>query len=253
MRFHPRLWLIPFAVLLHPAPLPAQEMAVSSKVFNGYSREQLPDGTFKPELYVFGEGGCWTRPVNDPWMDKLKFAQIGQIIAGPLAKLNYRPAFKAADAGLLILVFWGSTEGSIEYGGDSFRDMLDERNARILGYSAALAEARSAAARSVVAQDVISEVGDNRYYVVLQAYDFKTAVKEKKLKPLWVTRMSLHESGAFAPALEEMVLGAARYFGRDSDGLLRGERERNGTVELGPLKVIETAPPGGTGDAKRRP
>jgi hypothetical protein len=34
----------------------ADEMktAISSKVFNGYARTKLPDGSFKPETYLFG-------------------------------------------------------------------------------------------------------------------------------------------------------------------------------------------------------
>jgi hypothetical protein len=236
--------LLLLGVLLHPAPLPAEEMAVNAQVFNGYARERLPDGTFKPEFYVFGEGGCWTRPVADPWMDKLTFPKIGHIIAGPLAKQNYIPALKSADAGLLIIVFWGSTEGSYSLDHDRSweREMLEIRNARILGYTEALDRAYFAPHMSF-AQDTMAEVGNNRYFVVLQAYDFKTAVKEKKLRPLWTTRLSVGESGDFAPVLEQMVWGAARYFGQDTRGLKRHEPTLNATVKLGPLEVIEIVPP----------
>ncbi len=248
-----RLLLVSVAVLLHQASLHAETMAVSSRVFNGYAREKLPDGTFKPEFFVFGEGGCWTRPINDAAMDQLTFPKIVHIVAGPLAKMNYRPAFKAADTELLILVFWGSTEGSYSLGPtNAFRSMLDERNARILGYGKELSLAQSIPHLSF-AQDIMSEVGHNRYYAVLQAYDFKTAVKEKKLKALWVTRMSLGESGDFAPALAGMVRDAARYFGQDSGGLRHREPALNGTIKLGPLEVIETVPPSDAKDAKARP
>ena len=248
-----RLLLVSVAVLLDLAPLHAEALAVSSRVYNGYARERLPDGTFKPEFFVFGEGGCWTRPIDDPAMDQLTFPKIVHIVAGPLAKMNYRPAFKAADTDLLILVFWGSTEGSYSLGPtNAFRNMLDERNARILGYNEALSLAQSVPHLSF-AQDIMSEVGNNRHYAVLQAYDFKTAVREKKLKALWVTRMSVGESGDFAPALEKMVRDAARYFGQDSGGLQHREPALNGTVKLGPLEVIETVPPSEAKDAKARP
>jgi len=131
MRIPLRLWLIPFAVLVPKAALPADEMAVSAIVLNGYSRERLPDGMLKPEFYVFGEGGRWSRPINDPGMDQLTIATIVRIIAIPLAQQNYRPAPKPADASLLIVVFWGSTEGSKAEGpAGVYRDMLDARNAR---------------------------------------------------------------------------------------------------------------------------
>ena len=74
---------------------------------------------------------------------------------------------------------------------------------------------------------------------MLQAYDFKTAVQERKLKALWTTRMSLSESGKFTTALQQMVTDAGRYFGRTTDGLLRRDAIKEGSVELAPLRVLE--------------
>jgi hypothetical protein len=89
----------------------------------------------------------------------------------------------------------------------------------------------------------MAELGENRYFVVLQAYDFRIAVKEKKLKALWTARMSLSERGEFTLALAKMVSDGARYFGRASDGLQRLERTQKGSVELGPLRTIEVVRP----------
>ena len=50
-------------------------------------------------------------------------AIVANAVAGPLAKANFRPALKTADAQLLILVFWGSTQGS----GDIDQNDLRER------------------------------------------------------------------------------------------------------------------------------
>ncbi len=35
--------------------------AVSSKVAKDYVRKRLPDGSFRPETYVFGKGDDWRR------------------------------------------------------------------------------------------------------------------------------------------------------------------------------------------------
>jgi len=291
MRCLPRLALLPFLVLLPRAPLRAEVVAISSVVFNGYTRAQQPDGTFKPETYAFGEGGLMARAVADPAMEKLKFDDIVRVIAGPLARQNYHPALKSADVQLLIVVFWGSTQGSRDNRNVSgsmdrlssatstytaaraadqadqpnssqpsatttaaksaydsalwqmqmdndVRDRIDNENAQILGYTESLGRARFARHMSF-AQDTLAEVGDNRYYVVLQAYDYKTATEHKKLKPMWTTRMSVSESGAFDAALEKMVKSAARLFGKDSDGL---QRHREGTVDLAPLQILEVDP-----------
>ena len=240
-----------------------EPVAVFAQVFNGYKREQLPDKSFKPETYTFGEGGCLTRPVTDEAGAEMTFLRVARAVAAPLGRLRYRPAPTSAEAELMILVFWGATEASRSHGDstrsnpgtatagtapeDAFttmlvdtadRDKIDYRNARILGYSEVFDRAKFAA-HMTFAQDIMGEVANSRYYVVLQAYDFKTAVKEKKHKPLWIARISMDASGnKFAPSLDHMLRNAARYFGQDSDGLRR-EVDREGRVEIGPLEVIE--------------
>src|SRR5687767_956486 len=66
--------------------------AVFSNVFNGYQRTRLPDGSFKPETYTFGDGGRRNTSGRDASVDDLPFARIAHIIAGPLAERGYRPS-----------------------------------------------------------------------------------------------------------------------------------------------------------------
>ena len=90
--------------------MPGTEVVtVNAQTFTCCAREQLPDGTFEEELCTLGEGGRWSRAVKEPWMDQLQFMDVARVVAGPLAKVNYRPALKTADAQLLILVFRGAT------------------------------------------------------------------------------------------------------------------------------------------------
>lgn len=297
MRLPPSLrWSLPaLSLLALPGFLLAEVVAVNSQVFNGYVRHQLPNGTFQPETYTFAEGGCWSHALHDPGMEKLKFMDIVRVLAGPLVKVNYRPGLKASDTQLLIMVYWGSTQGSNELDRNNLRngasaaiaaydrtddidgtpksamdrsldrkavdsrtpegaayesflwqlgvsnrmrDELDDMNARILGYAEALDRARFAVQLSS-SQDVLQELGANRYYVVLQAYDFKVAQRDKKLRPLWTTRLSVSEDGPFATALDRMAWNGARHFGRTTDGL---KREAKATVELAPLEILESTP-----------
>jgi hypothetical protein len=67
--------------------------------------------------------------------------------------------------------------------------------------------------------DMLNELEEDRYFVVLMAYDFQ-AMKHKKSKLLWETHISIREpSNAFDERLLGMVSGAAGFFGRDSGGL----------------------------------
>ena len=120
------------------------------------------------------------------------------------------------------------------------RDRLDDRNARILGYESALERARFTQ-HMMTGKDVLSEISSDRYFVVLQAYDFPTAAREKKLKMLWTARISLDEAGnEFGSALDHMLAVAAPFLGQG--GGLRRNVVREGRIEVGPAKVIEDAP-----------
>jgi len=120
------------------------------------------------------------------------------------------------------------------------RDPIDRENARIVGFGDALDQAKVYFYRTT-SMDVRAQVEANRYYVVLHAYDFRTAWKDKQLKPCWTARISIDEDESeFADALDRMLATASRYFGGDS-GLHR-DVPPEGKVKLGTLKAIETVP-----------
>jgi hypothetical protein len=92
--------------------------AVSSKVSDDSVRAKLPDGTFAPEAYAFGEGGNWGGQMSDATIDRLHFADVARIIAGPLATPSYLPASDPGRTKLLIMVYWGTTHAP-EHAADS--------------------------------------------------------------------------------------------------------------------------------------
>jgi hypothetical protein len=84
--------------------------------------------------------------------------------------------------------------------------------------------------------DLWDEISDRRYYVVIYAYDFKLLQRDKKLKPLWVTRVSIEAGGnKFDEHVAGMVERAGRYFGQPTGGL---KRTFEGRVEIGETEVI---------------
>jgi hypothetical protein len=67
--------------------------AVNAKEFNGYVRAKLPSGSFQPETFAFGNGGCLSGDfMRDPTFDGLSFPVIARSLAGPLATQNFLPA-----------------------------------------------------------------------------------------------------------------------------------------------------------------
>jgi len=130
---------------------------------------------------------------------------------------------------------------------DQQRDHADVQNAKMLGYdSEGLIGTEFGAGLDGTAlrfhrDDLISEIEENRYFVVLMAYDFQMMWKQKKHKELWETRFSLrqlrHDFGKDLPAMAQF---ASQYFGQDSNGLIRkpvplGHVEIGETTSLGPV------------------
>lgn len=120
------------------------------------------------------------------------------------------------------------------------RDRQDAENAAILGY---LPELQRTADYQMTAlshrrEDILSEVEEGRYYVVLLAYDFPALANHRGKKLLWETRFSIRgRHNAFDERVAEMVEAASRYFGQDSKGLTRTTLP-DGHVELGDIKVL---------------
>jgi hypothetical protein len=120
-------------------------------------------------------------------------------------------------------------------------------NAKLLGYSDQLAKDRAAGtgsssgvstAESNLLQDLIEE----RYFVILMAYDYHSMKKGSTPKLLWSTRFSIRAPGnAFTAALPVMTKAASEYFGRAVDGLKIEKPPAGvpeGKVEVGTPTVV---------------
>jgi hypothetical protein len=95
--------------------------AVASKLSDDYVRARMPDGSFLPESYLFGEGGKWAAEFNDATIDKLHFLDVAKVIALPQSSRKYLPSKDPARTKLLIMMYWdtaavpGPTSDSTAY------------------------------------------------------------------------------------------------------------------------------------------
>lgn len=302
-------------------------VAVSAKVSSDYVRTKLADGTFAPEYYTFGNGGRWAGPMRDLDFEQMKFDDVIKVVARPMRKQGYLPGLDPKEISLLVVVYWGTTDGSggsgretstgnlsagqanlnsarqnegsvpdkdgnhimpkgmswgsnwgtvkgSLFGADINQDVLVARlqeqdaesefdavmaandvvnrqrdrmlvqNAGLLGYESELTAANRLAynAAQIRRQDIVDELEDNRYFVVLMAYDFPLLMKEKKAKLLWETRYSVRQRGIdFSKSLAAITEQASRYFGQNTHGLLRKPLPE-GRVTLGKLEVGPVVP-----------
>ena len=123
---------------------------------------------------------------------------------------------------------------------DRARRQADDYNARLLGYAPALADAYSTlpiGPQRTLLDDLVAEIETPRYFVILQAYDFRKMWKEKKRELLWMTRFSIRAKGRrFDEELADMASAASTLFGADSGKLKR--RLHPGRGEMGELEVV---------------
>lgn len=244
-----------------------EETAVFSKVFNNYTRTPSVLGGYKAESFAFANGGPVLGNLRDPSVDNATFNQVIQLISPALTRQNYIAATDPQQTDLLVYVYWGSTDGyansianadgtllqapdmgSDWYGAASRMDEANRRrdrtnfsNAALLGYRDALARHNGLQAWGVhgtVYHDLVEDVEEPRYFVILTAFDFKTALKDKRLVPLWSTRYNIATRGNnFLTALPDMSMFASRYFGRDSQGLIR-RLNPTGKVDMKDVQIL---------------
>jgi len=125
---------------------------------------------------------------------------------------------------------------------NQIRDRSNARTARLLGYDDELERIRlydAFVGMKDYQAELVSDLEDARYFVVLVAYDFQKLWKEKQKKVLWITRYSIRSRGSrFDRDLAAMSQMASKYFGQDTNGL---KRDVGGRVNLGELKILDDA------------
>ena len=127
---------------------------------------------------------------------------------------------------------------------DDMRVNADQRNARLLGYAKEISDRDNPtrfAGNGTTYDDLIADIENERYYVIISAYDYQMAAREKKKMILWTTRVSVQARGNhFRDSLATMLANAAGQFGQNSGRLIRQyHREK---IRLGELKLLETLP-----------
>jgi hypothetical protein len=124
---------------------------------------------------------------------------------------------------------------------DQTRQRSNEQNARLLGYIDAINDADGVARYAGGGdrfKELVEDIEEARYYVLVHAYEFRAAVEKRERKLLWVTRISMAaRDGEFDQSLRAMIARATPYFGHPTKELLR---DYKGRVELGEASVVET-------------
>jgi hypothetical protein len=128
------------------------------------------------------------------------------------------------------------------------RDQANLGNARLLGYVREINDVNDVARYAGGGHyyhDLIQDIEESRYYVIVSAYDFREATERNNRTLLLVTRLSMRAQGtSFERHFAQLLAAGSRHFGSSSGRLFR-QTERSGRVEIGEAEVIGIAPAGG--------
>lgn len=170
-------------------------------------------------------------------------SEVCRTIALALAKQHYLLGTAAHPPQQLLVLWWGSMNPEITDMGGSGDPMdrvfFNEREMLALVGAYKLQQPFGGQV-----DDVKAAAQEDRYFVVIMAYDFAAAVQHQK-KLLWMAKMSTAAVGTdLAAVIPALVASGAPAFGRDTqpDIVDSSTVLKEGTVKLAPLEVKETLP-----------
>jgi hypothetical protein len=177
-------------------------------------------------------------------------------LAKTLAEHGYLVAGAKTPAPTVLLVFhWGCMNPEIEEFGDVSGDpeesrklFLNQKKMLALVAGQSLANLDLDFEREAVMQGA----EEDRYFVVISAFDFAAAQQRKKVL-LWRTKMSTTaDTGDIGDVLATLIKSGGPWLGRETVRPVWTKQpfEPRGTVKLGDLKVQEYLEPGRTPDKK---
>jgi hypothetical protein len=114
--------------------------------------------------------------------------------------------------------------------------------AELLGYSKALRQEHNSSGTTADEYALRADLKQERYFIVLKAYDLKTPAPPGRPKPtVWTMHLNMSSPGNnFGGAVAKMSAAAVNFVGRATDRVETVEPNiREGKVEVGPLTIVE--------------
>jgi hypothetical protein len=212
------------------------ETKVVSHVYNNYTRVRLADGSFKPETFSFVDGGVYDEdPIAGDSVNRITFEEVAKVVAEALRSQRFVSSSDPQSTEHMIMLWYGKTKPTVDK--PTNYELVERTNARILGFQQEFSKADSLYFTSF-ARDFYDEFRVARYFVVLKAYDFQVAQKEKRLKLLWESRFSIQRHAVdFTEQLPQMAQFAARTFGQETNGIFNPNLIK-GSVKMDEIKIL---------------
>jgi len=245
----------PFHFNLIPKPFlrnPQLEMTVYTEM-SPFGRTLIPATPEAPVTFIASNQGF--RPMGDGVGNQRSPlpAELEPILFQALGERGYVAASSGQTPALVLIYFWGSHYRlDVEMARifpEMHRQHLLERAVLVGGRTYALELERQfdfgymPGDRFLKKGYLFQQADTDLYYVVVSAYAHESVLRNQP-RLAWRTTMTVNALGvSMKESLPPLLLTAGTWFGRETDEAVALRRSvRRGTVELGPLQVIEDDP-----------
>ena len=229
------------------------------------------------QTYRFAKGRYFAGDKFDGSLSKMEFENIAQSLLLALQKNNFYPTRDPENCDLLIMVSWGTTMLDIDWTEtmgitDLGNNQPVEDQADVADNPAAQAAAEFTAEATQVdyysntssynKQQSIIQLGydkalrgdisrrdreryledleEERYFMIVTAFDYPHYRKTEELKPVWSTRYSTRNLGTnFRTAMDVMNYAASSAFGVNLDTLQETKIDPDTRAGFGDLEIVE--------------
>lgn len=229
-----------------------------------------PEGPKKMTYHIF-EGKFHSGNFRDKGLEKTPFGTILDTLASDMEAQNFYPAPSTNEGDMLIVIHWGVTGveedlndimGDTSFGtdsdfggdpseggdldtSDSYSDNYiysenrrnNVSNAKLLGFDKALNKRNLSSSEERELREMLE---DERYFIILMAYDWQKMLTEKTTELIWSTRFSLDSLGvSFADAYPALSRGAVPYLATTLNDLSKNRTHLGtGKVKVGELEIV---------------
>lgn len=287
-------WWASLALLPLLAPAREARFVISATAVTDYLPPTPGGPQATAQTYAFYQGRYFGGGERNRSLEQTSFESIARTLAVDLAKQGYLPSADPQQADLLLMIHWGATQvyeepdailatdrlnqsltdvsasaaagNGLAYTGALNEQLADRsnnaslsarylaENAKLLGYTESLREESTRIVASVDEQTMRAELAEERYFIIVMAYDYRSLREQKRQDVRWITRISVRGRGHnFFEALPALSRAGGDYFGRHEPGLNRvrlsiGDLDtRRAVTEIGEARAVEEPPPPASG------
>ena len=243
---------------------------VDSEASVTYNKHKESDDGAKYETYVFIKGNFYGGDISDNSLRKVTFEEVVKTVGESMKQRNYYPSASPDGGDLLVVLHYGSTSvpqdltdlfltdpddpyGDQGIDGDS---IINDTNYNDLSNLSELAHENQAGMtnkklgigraldrkniNTTEEFDLRFELEDERYFIILMAYDYEKLRTTKEKILLWTTRFSVPSVGTnFEDAYPALARAASAHYGSSLDKYAKTNTHfGTGSVDIGTLETV---------------